>query len=456
MRPVAAALVVLCLVWAGCGGDEGGADDAVSVVATTTQLGDFARQVAGSRAGVSQILTPNADPHGYEPRPSDARDLEGADVVLRSGGDLDGWLGQLIEGAGSGAARVDLSRSVRTRRGDPHWWQDPRNAIRAVGAIARALGRADPAGRAGYERNARAYVARLRALDRAVAGCIAKLPRNARRLVTTHDALGYYARRYGLEVIGAVIPSLSSQAQPSSKGVGELVDQIRREKVRAIFPESSLSSKLEDAVARESGASVGGKLWADTLGPEGSTGATYVDSIASNTEEIVKGLSGGEVSCRAAPLAAGAAGRALTVQRHVVRGDLEAHAVGEVVNRPFERLVLERLDLAAGVADHVVVVLAARVRGLVARRALADVEALDQPEALEQLQGPVDAGQANAAAALAQQIGDLSRGDRAAQRRDGLDHLLAGGAGAVAGIGEHLEGVVGPLPVGGRQHGPEG
>jgi len=295
---VVAALVVLCLASAGCGEDEEGGDGAVSVVATTTQLGDFARHVSGSRADVSQILPPNADPHDYEPRPSDARELERADVVLRSGGDLDEWLVELIESSGSEAATVEVSKSVHERKGDPHWWQDPRNAAKAVGAIEAALVQADPAGRAEYERNADAYIARLGKLDREAAACIAKLPRDARKLVTTHDALGYYADRYGLEVIGAVIPSLSTQAQPSSKGIGELVDLIRKEKVKAIFPESSLSSKLEDAVSRESGASVGGELWADTLGPEGSSGETYIDSIASNTETIVDGLSGGRVSCR--------------------------------------------------------------------------------------------------------------------------------------------------------------
>ena len=297
MRPLAATLIALSLALAGCGNDEGSGDRAISVVATTTQLGDLARQVAGDRAGVSQILPPNTDPHDYEPRPSDVRDLEGADVVLRSGGELDESLTELIEGSGTDAARVDVSEVVSERSSDPHWWQDPRNAAAAVAAIRDAFVTADPGGRATYERNAGAYLTSLRALDKDVAGCIDKLPREARKLVTTHDALGYYADRYGLEVIGAVIPSLSTQAQPSSKDVSKLVSQIRREKVKAIFPESSLSSKLENAVARESGATVGGELWADTLGPEGSSGATYIGSIEANTRAIADGLSGGAVRC---------------------------------------------------------------------------------------------------------------------------------------------------------------
>ncbi len=125
-----------------------------------------------------------------------------------------------------------------------------------------------------------------------------RIPARRRKLVTTHDALGYYAGRYGIEVVGAVLPSLSTQAQPSAKDVQALVDQIRRTGVRAIYPESSINAKLERAVARESGAEVGRSLWADTLGPAGSSGATYTQSIASNTEAIVDGLTGGAVHCR--------------------------------------------------------------------------------------------------------------------------------------------------------------
>ena len=294
---IASALLAACLAFAACGDDADEPADGASVVATTTQLGDLARQVAKGRAQVDQILPPNADPHDYEPRPSDARSLEGADVVLQSGGGLDGWLGDLIESSGTDAAKVDASRAVGLRGDDPHWWQDPRRAEVAVKRIREALTRADPDGSGAYAANAKAYLTQLRALDTGVAECIGKLPSGARKLVTTHDALGYYADRYGLQVIGAVIPSLSSQAQPSSKDVGRLVDQIRQERVKAIFPESSLNSELEKAVARESGATVGGELWADTLGPEGSTGHSYIKSIEANTRTIADGLSGGEVRC---------------------------------------------------------------------------------------------------------------------------------------------------------------
>jgi ABC-type Zn uptake system ZnuABC Zn-binding protein ZnuA len=293
-----AAVLMALLVIAGCG-DEGGAGDGKSaVVATTTQVADLARNVAGRRAVVRQILQPNSDPHGYEPRPSDARAVNGASVVFRSGGEVDGWLDDLEKAAGGHASVVTLSDYVQKRGEDPHWWQDPRNAERAVKAIEKSLGEADPGGAPVYARNARAYLRRLRALDRSVARCIDGLPPRERRLVTSHDALGHYAARYGIQVIGAVVPSLSSEAQPSAGATTKLVEQIKREHVKAIFPESSLNPKLEQAVADEAGARVGRPLWADTLGPQGSSGETYTGSIASNTAALVAGLSGGARRCR--------------------------------------------------------------------------------------------------------------------------------------------------------------
>jgi len=299
MRPVAALLLAATLLVAGCGSRPGetSSDAAVSVAATTTQVGDLVRAVGGRRAQVRQILQPNSDPHAYEPRPSDAQTLDRADVVFRSGGEVDDWVSDLTRGGKAGRT-VTLTDSVRARGDDPHWWQDPRNGALAVEAIRVSLVRADPAGRTMYERNAGAYVARLRALDRSVAACIARIPPARRTLVTSHDALGYYVARYGLKLVGAVVPSLSTQAQPSSRDLNALVAQIRAQHVKAIFPESSLNPKLERAVSRESGAAVGGALWADTLGPAGSSGATYVESIQANTRAIVRGLSGGSVDCR--------------------------------------------------------------------------------------------------------------------------------------------------------------
>jgi ABC-type Zn uptake system ZnuABC Zn-binding protein ZnuA len=276
-------LVVVLL--AGCGSAARGEDREV-VVATTTQVADLARHVAGPGVEVVQILAPNTDPHDYEVRPDDVKAIADADVVLRSGGDVDAWLDQAIDASGTDARIVTLSDKVHRLDDDPHWWQDPRNAIIAVHEIEAALHRTAPA-----------YVRELEQLDRDVAACIDKLPAGDRKLVTTHDALGYYARRYGLEVIGTVIPSLSTEAQPSAGDTAELIRTIKETGVKAIFAESSVNPKVEQAIARETGATIGRALWADTLGPEGSDGATYVASIRANTEAIVDGLSGGTVHC---------------------------------------------------------------------------------------------------------------------------------------------------------------
>jgi ABC-type Zn uptake system ZnuABC Zn-binding protein ZnuA len=291
--PVAAAALISLLA-AGCGEDGGGSGGGgVNVVATTHVVADIAQQVGGPQAEVQALLPRGADPHGFEPRPSDVREVSRAKVVIRSGGEIDDWMSDVLDAAGGDARVLTLIDSVRRLDGDPHWWQDPHNTIAAVGPIARALSDADPGGRAGYEARARRYSERLRLLDRSIAACVARIPPSGRKLVTTHDALAYYARRYGLELIGALIPSRSSRAQPSAREVERLVDQIERQRVEAIFPESALKSRLEEAVARESGAEVGGTLYADTLGPSGS----YVGSLQSNTETIVEGLTGGE-RCR--------------------------------------------------------------------------------------------------------------------------------------------------------------
>jgi zinc/manganese transport system substrate-binding protein len=303
---IALALIAATLA-SGCRDDGGDARSAAgpTVVATTTQVADFVRNVGGRRVDVHQILQPNTDPHEYEPRPSDVKSVGGAKLAVRSGGDVDDWLQDVIDNAGGDAQVLILSERVRTRTDDkgdldPHWWQDPRNAELAVKAIRDALAKADPDGAAEYRRNAARYLARLERLDRQTAVCIDRIPPPLRKLVTTHDALSYYAARYGLEVIGAVIPSLSTRAQPSAGDIQALVDQIEHTGVKAIFPESSINPKLEQAVARESGATTGAPLWADTLGPRGSTGATYIDSIAANTGAIVDGLTGGEQSCEPA------------------------------------------------------------------------------------------------------------------------------------------------------------
>ena len=299
--PILAACALLAVA-SGCGSDSEAADDgAIHVVATTTQAADFAREVGGGRASVAGLLPPNADPHDYEIRPDDVKALADADLVISSGGEVDEWLGDAIDASGTDAPRLVLADHVDVLDGDPHWWQDPRNAVKATAAVEAALAAADPPGAATYARAAARYTATLERLDREVARCIGEIPVAQRTLVTTHDALGSYAARYGLRVVGAVIPSRSTLAQPSAGEVDQLIATIQREHVPAIFAESSVNPDVEQAIADASGARVGAELYADALGPEGSDGATYVGSIAANTAAIVDGLTGGARTCRPAP-----------------------------------------------------------------------------------------------------------------------------------------------------------
>lgn len=306
-----AGAIVLGLALGGCGTSASG-DGKLDVVATTTQIGDWVRQVGGPAVSVDQVLQPNTDPHEYEPRPSDVEAAAGASLVFANGDNLDSWVAQIVSDSGSGARIVDLGEGVPVRLPgeasgaeastyDPHWWHDPRNAEAAVREIARELGAADPAARAGFERRARAYLAELRRLDAGIARCIGSVPRAERKLVTDHDAFGYFAHRYGIDVIGAVIPSQTTQAQPSAGDVHDLIDLIEREGVKAVFPESSLSAKVADAIASQTGASSNHMLYGDTLGPEGSPGATYLGMEAANADAMVRGFTAGRRGCRIGP-----------------------------------------------------------------------------------------------------------------------------------------------------------
>ena len=303
-----AALLALGALLAGCG-SSGSDSGQLQVVATTTQIGDFVHEVGGNAVAVDQILQPNTDPHEYEPRPSDVAGAAEAKLVFANGDELDSWIEQIVSDSGSDAEIVDLGAVVPERRPgesngaeasryDPHWWHDPRNAEAAVTAIERRLAAADPSHRHQFERNARAYLAKLRALDAGIAGCMKAVPPARRKLVTDHDAFGYFADRYGIEVVGAVIPSQTTQAQPSAKDLSALAQLIERERVKAIFPESSLSPKVAEAIASQTGASADYSLYGDTLGPEGSSGATYLTMEAANANAMARGFTDGRRGCQ--------------------------------------------------------------------------------------------------------------------------------------------------------------
>jgi ABC-type Zn uptake system ZnuABC Zn-binding protein ZnuA/ABC-type Mn2+/Zn2+ transport system permease subunit len=304
---VAGAAVVLALAATGCARSSA-SGPGLDVVATTTQIGDWARIVGGPQVDVHQLLQPNTDPHEYEPRPSDVTATAAARVVLENGDGLDRWMAKVISQAGGSPRVVVLGDHVPVRlpgessgaeasRTDPHWWHDPRDADAAVRQIGRALSSADPGHARLYRRRAARYETMLATLDRDIARCIDQLAPSQRLLVTDHDAFGYFAGRYGLQVVGAVIPSQTTEAEPSAGDTAALIDLIRREHVHAVFPESSINPDLAEAVARETGASSNETLYGDTLGPKGSAGATYLGMERANAQAMVRGLSGGTRSC---------------------------------------------------------------------------------------------------------------------------------------------------------------
>jgi ABC-type Zn uptake system ZnuABC Zn-binding protein ZnuA len=308
--PALAALLVLALLAGGCGQSGTDSGGSLEVVATTTEIGDWVRAVGGEQVSVDQVLEPNTDPHEYEPRPSDVAAAAGAGLVFANGDGVDEWIEEVVVDSGSRAEVVDLGAAVPDRLPgedggdaayDPHWWHDPLNAEAAVREIERRLAAAEPSHRRLFESNAERYLARLRALDRGIARCLDTVPAARRKLVTDHDAFGYFARRYGLDVVGAVIPSQTTQAQPSAKDLAELARTIEEQGVSAIFPESSLSPKVADAIARQTGASAERTLYGDSLGPEGSPGATYLGMEAANADAIVAGLTEGERGCPLSP-----------------------------------------------------------------------------------------------------------------------------------------------------------
>jgi ABC-type Zn uptake system ZnuABC Zn-binding protein ZnuA/ABC-type Mn2+/Zn2+ transport system permease subunit len=305
---LAGAALLLALIVTACGSSSHGGSGP-HVVATTTQIADWARAVGGDAIDVHQILQPNTDPHEYEPRPADVEAVAGAKLVFLNGDRLDAWMGTVLSNAGGSPEVVDLGTGVPVRlagerdgpeasRYDPHWWHDPRNAEAAVRGIRDALVAADPRAAGTFRANAATYLARLRALDAGIRACLAGVPAAQRKLVSDHDAFGYFAHRYGIDVVGAVIPSQTTQAQASAKDIAALIRLVRRERVRAIFPESSLSTKLAHQIARESGARADDTLYGDTLGPKGSAGATYLSMEQANANALTRGFTGGARGCR--------------------------------------------------------------------------------------------------------------------------------------------------------------
>lgn len=296
----------VAMILGGCGH---GAGDRARVVATTPVVDDLVAQVADADLATTTILAREADPHAYEPSPRDVQALAGAELIFASGGDLDQWIEDAMDDAGSEAKLVVLADRVpHPLHGehhhdhhdgehdgdepDPHWWHDPRNVAGIAPTIARALGELEPARGVAFERRAAALAREARSLDLAIRGCVGSIPAAQRKLVLDHDALAYFTRRYGLEVVGTLVPALTTQAQPSAGELAALRETIAAENVPAVFPDATATRELAEAVVADLDATVGAALYGDSIGPAGSPGATWQGATAANARAVTAALGG--------------------------------------------------------------------------------------------------------------------------------------------------------------------
>jgi zinc/manganese transport system substrate-binding protein len=305
IRLLGAATAVVTLLGAcASGGDATGgpADGTLAVVATTPEVADFVREVGGAGVSVTQLIKPGVDPHEYEPTPADLQAIGAAQLVVKNGVGLEKWLDQTIEATGYAGPVVDASNGVALRKGDegtaaydPHIWHDPRNAEIMVADIEKGLAAADPSRATTFAANLASYTAQLDELDAANLAAFATLPVGQRKLVTDHDAFGYYLDRYRLTFVGSVIPSTDTSAELSARQLTELVALIKATGTRAVFTESSLPAKSAEAIARQAGVEVIGgadALYGDSLGVLGTPQGSYLGAEQHNTETIVRALGG--------------------------------------------------------------------------------------------------------------------------------------------------------------------
>ena len=287
-------LLVVALLAAGCGGEPiAPAGGRPQVLTTTAIIEALAKPVAGGLLDVRSIVGPGVDPHEFEAKAADVRRVRAASLVLRNGLGLDAFLDRIV--AGVDPQRIIVVSdgiALRTLDGapDPHVWHDPMNDILMVRRIARAFAELDPPNTQRYEANAREYIATLERVDAEVRQLIEAIPPANRKIVTDHDAFGYFIRRYGLQFVGSVIPGTTTGAEPSAKELAALEQLIRAEGVRAVFAENSVDPKVAARVAKDTGATMVSDLYGDTLGAPGSGAETLDGMLLVNARKIADAL----------------------------------------------------------------------------------------------------------------------------------------------------------------------
>lgn len=308
MRLSIIATLLIGVLAVACSDDDGGGDGdaSIKVVATTIQIAALTEEVAGDRAEVISVIPAGSDPHDFEPTASDLQAIADADLILRHGIGLDAFLDDMLSGSSAPVVTVtdglDLQppaleleheeEGEEHEEGefDPHVWHDPELDKGMVDNILAALIGAGPDDQAAYEVNADAYKTVLDETDAEIETIIAEIPDENRKLVTNHDAMGYFARAYGLEVVGAVIPADTTAAEPSAEDTAELLDTIEREGVRAIFAESSVTPDLAEQLANDAGVEIVDNLYGDSLGEPGSAEGTVHGMLLYNARLIADAL----------------------------------------------------------------------------------------------------------------------------------------------------------------------
>ena len=266
--------------------------DRLNVVASFSILGDFARNVGGERVSVTTLVGPDGDVHVYAPAPADAKKIADAKLVIINGFGLEGWLPRLVQSAGSKAVIVAATDGIAPLKigsdADPHAWQSVVNARIYVANIRDALGAAAPADADFFRANAERYLAKLDVLDREVREAIARIPQARRKVISTHDAFGYFAAAYGIEFVAPL--GVSTESEASARDIAGIITQIRTLRIPAVFLENISDPRLMRRISAETGAKVGGTLYSDSLTGEKGDAPTYIDMVRHNIKALTSAL----------------------------------------------------------------------------------------------------------------------------------------------------------------------
>jgi len=268
------------------------AQDRVNVVTSFSILGDFVKNVGGERVNVTTLVGPDGDVHVYTPAPADAKKIADAKLLVINGLGLEGWLPRLVQSSGSKAPIIIATKNIAPLKlgsdADPHAWQSVANAKKYVTNIRDALGAADPADAETFRANTERYLAELDALDREVREAIGKIPESRRKIISTHDAFGYFASAYGIKFIAPL--GVSTESEASARDIAGIITQIKTAKIPAVFLENISDPRLIRQIAAETGARIGGTLYSDSLTGEKGDAPTYIDMVRHNIRALTSAL----------------------------------------------------------------------------------------------------------------------------------------------------------------------